>query len=282
MLDELEIRKIVQDEIQRNVTKEGYGVAVPPFHAHTGVDSPKIDYSNLGGTNPSIPKAIGTAKGDIIGFTASATPVRHAVGTDNDLLTADGSSSDGIRWVTPSFINKSIGTTKGDLITFTASATPVRQAAGTNGYVLSADSTQTNGIKWALPIQQADFTASLAPGGSTTTVVTTVTPGFKPLMVMGICEGGVAAGGTTGQSSFFVASPSTTNGLSDQTLAANAANLGTHGAYDATHIGYMRDGAAVDQTIECGTFTDTTFAINWNRTGSNNCGGTVRGVIIGY
>lgn len=42
-----------------------------------------------------IPASIGTAKGDTIGFSASATPVRKAVGSDGQVIAADSSQTDG-------------------------------------------------------------------------------------------------------------------------------------------------------------------------------------------
>jgi hypothetical protein len=55
---------------------------------------------NAGG----IAKSIGTTKGDIIGFTASATPVRKGVGTDGQVLTSDSTQTDGLVWATPAVI----------------------------------------------------------------------------------------------------------------------------------------------------------------------------------
>lgn len=46
----------------------------------------------------AIMKSIGTTKGDIIAFTASATPARRAVGSNNQVLTADSAQSDGMKW----------------------------------------------------------------------------------------------------------------------------------------------------------------------------------------
>lgn len=45
-----------------------------------------------------ITAATGTAKGDLIGFTASATPGRIAVGTDGKVLTADSTNASGVSW----------------------------------------------------------------------------------------------------------------------------------------------------------------------------------------
>jgi len=63
---------------------------------YTGASWVSLDDPN------AIQNSIVTAKGDIIGATASSTPSRLAVGANNTVLTADSTTATGLKWATPS------------------------------------------------------------------------------------------------------------------------------------------------------------------------------------
>jgi len=56
------------------------------------------DGTNLGNI---IPESTVDAKGDLLAASADNTVTRVAVGSNNDILTADSSQSTGVRWATP-------------------------------------------------------------------------------------------------------------------------------------------------------------------------------------
>lgn len=67
----------------------------------TGITATQVGLGNV--TNEAqIAKSIGTTKGDVIAFSASATPQRLAVGSNGQVLTADSTQATGVKWATPS------------------------------------------------------------------------------------------------------------------------------------------------------------------------------------
>lgn len=80
---------------------------VPPITYNSGTSTVGITVGTSSGTVAAgddsrvigaIQAAIGTAKGDQIGFTASGAPVRHAVGANNTVKIADSAQADGWKW----------------------------------------------------------------------------------------------------------------------------------------------------------------------------------------
>jgi len=61
-----------------------------------------IDTTVFNNAGAAIAKTIVDAKGDIIAATAADTVSRLAVGSNNQVLTADSSTSTGLKWATPS------------------------------------------------------------------------------------------------------------------------------------------------------------------------------------
>lgn len=76
------------------------GVTVTGTMAATTVTGANVTSgSDPGHTHTAyVPKATGTTKGDIIGFSGVSTPVRVGVGSDGQVLTADSTNAAGFSW----------------------------------------------------------------------------------------------------------------------------------------------------------------------------------------
>lgn len=66
-------------------------------HVFTGDDATFFT-AGVATANAAIPKSVVTTKGDIITATASATPARLGVGSNNQVLTADSTTATGLKW----------------------------------------------------------------------------------------------------------------------------------------------------------------------------------------
>jgi hypothetical protein len=90
-----------------------------------------------------------TTKGDLIVRDAT-TDVRQPVGTNGQVLTADSTVANGLKWATPSTGFADPLTTEGDIIIRNATTT-TRLPIGTNGQVLTVDTALNGDLKWATP-----------------------------------------------------------------------------------------------------------------------------------
>ena len=73
-------------------------------HVFTGDDATFFT-AGVATADAAIPKSLVTAKGDIVGATASGVPDNLAVGTNGQVLTADSTTAMGLKWSTPADVN---------------------------------------------------------------------------------------------------------------------------------------------------------------------------------
>ncbi len=98
-----------------------------------------------------------TTKGDLLGYTDSDK--RIPVGNDNQVLTADSSSMNGVSWKTPIHFTSPLSV-KGDLFGFDTQDNKI--PVGSDNQVLTADTTANIGISWKTPVH---FTSPLSVKG---------------------------------------------------------------------------------------------------------------------
>jgi len=97
--------------------------------------------NTLAGDSPDL---IITTKGDLIAGNTSGVAVRLAVGTNDQVLTADSAQPNGVKWAAAAgFANPM--TTMGDLIIGGASGAAARLPVGTSGQLLFSNGTD---ISW--------------------------------------------------------------------------------------------------------------------------------------
>lgn len=85
-------------------------------HVFTGDDATFFT-TGTATADAAIPKALVTAKGDIVGATASGVPDNLAVGSNGQILTADSAEAMGIKWSTPSTLSLTINAQTGTTYT---------------------------------------------------------------------------------------------------------------------------------------------------------------------
>jgi hypothetical protein len=130
-----------------------------------------------------IPESIVEAKGDLISATAADTPARLAVGTNNQVLTADSAQSTGLKYANGSVATL---TAKGDLLTATAANTIARLAVGTNGQTLVADSSTATGLVWQAASSGGMTLLSTTTLSGTSTTISSISQDYKHLLILGI------------------------------------------------------------------------------------------------
>jgi hypothetical protein len=105
---------IVRAEAGTTAIAHSAGASVK--HVFTGDDATFFT-AGVATANAAIPKSLVTAKGDVVGATASGVPDNLAVGTNGQVLTADSTTAMGIKWATPAVstldltLNAQTGTT---------------------------------------------------------------------------------------------------------------------------------------------------------------------------
>lgn len=85
-------------------------------HVFTGDDATFFT-TGTATADAAIPKALVTAKGDVVGATASGVPDNLAVGSDGQILTADSTTAMGIKWSTPTTLSLTINAQTGTTYT---------------------------------------------------------------------------------------------------------------------------------------------------------------------
>jgi len=139
--------------ISRDLGQSGYAIAISGDLASQGTlanisHDGTAYFKAIQVTNPLSADQGGTSfstytKGDII-TSPGSTLAKLGVGTNGQVLSADSSAANGIKWAEPTPISA-----KGDLMTWISS--PTRLPVGANGTVLSADSSTATGLAWVAP-----------------------------------------------------------------------------------------------------------------------------------
>lgn len=137
------------DRAEAGTTAIAHTAGASVKHVFTGDDATFFT-AGTATADAAIPKAVVTAKGDIIAASASGVPDNLAVGANGQLLVADSTQTLGVKWATDPVAD--VVTTAGDLIYGTAADTVTRLGIGTAGQSLLVNSGAT-APEWGNPLK---------------------------------------------------------------------------------------------------------------------------------
>lgn len=117
----------------------------------TGITTAANSGLSGGGTSGTITLTLATnAKGDLLIGTGSGTAAILPVGTTNQTIIVDSTTTTGLKFASSA---QSLMTAKGDLLAASAASTPTILPVGTTNQTIIVDSTTTTGLKYASSAQ---------------------------------------------------------------------------------------------------------------------------------
>jgi len=137
---------------------------------------PPVDTSNL------VLRSTVAAKGDLIAGVSASNVTRVAVGPNGSVLTADTTTSSGLRWSSidvSSFVSRATIDAKGDLLVGTANDTVARQPVGSFRRMLLADSQTSTGVAWGTSPILRKYTEEARGHGTVSTSTLSVGDDFN-------------------------------------------------------------------------------------------------------
>lgn len=106
-MKEKELDNKIDNAIEFSKFRSGFGPTLVPFHEHTGVDSPRIDYKNLVGSSGSTTHYIGAIQSNVAGTpfptgwsvvnnSTGIYTITHNLGNTTYVVIASGLGSAGV------------------------------------------------------------------------------------------------------------------------------------------------------------------------------------------